>query len=220
MQDYPEMKQEVLFFSQKAYAQRLFAGTSGNLSVYDREQGVMAITPSSAPYETMQRDDIIVMKLDGTILEGTLRPSSEWRMHAAIYAEKPQVGAVVHTHSPYATSFAVSGMPIGLILIEMIPFLGGDIAVADFALPGTPEVGTEALKVLTERNACLLKNHGVLAIGETLAQAHIRAVYVEDAAKICHFAKLNGKVTLVPPKMAQLMRDRLAQKTHQEEPKG
>ena len=90
--------------------------TSGNLSIYDRETGRMYITPGSYPYEIMTVDDVMVIDLDGNILEGPHRPSSEWRMHAAIYKNDPTVNAIVHTHSPYATAFAINNLPIPAVL--------------------------------------------------------------------------------------------------------
>lgn len=203
-----ETKKILLNMTHRSYEEALFAGTSGNLSVYDREKETMIITPSSIPYETMKEEDLVLMKLSGEIIEGRHRPSSEWRMHAAVYKEREDVGAVVHTHSPYATSFAVNREPIPIILIEMIPFLGGDMLVADFAMPGTEDVGREALKVLKGRNACLMSNHGVLAVGENLEQAHIRAIYAEDAAKIYSLAKSNGQVKEVPEEFVEIMKSR------------
>ena len=203
-----ETKKILLNMTRRSYEEALFAGTSGNLSVYDREKETMIITPSSIPYETMKEEDLVLMRLSGEIIEGRHRPSSEWRMHAAVYKEREDVGAVVHTHSPYATSFAVNREPIPIILIEMIPFLGGDMLVADFAMPGTEDVGREALKVLKGRNACLMSNHGVLAVGENLEQAHIRAIYAEDAAKIYSLAKSNGQVKEVPGEFVEIMKSR------------
>lgn len=190
-----EMKQEVCDYSRQSYNEKLFAGTSGNLSLFDGE--TMVITPTCVAYETMTPDDLVVMRLDGTVLEGKYKPSSEWRMHAAVYEAKPEVRAIVHSHSPYATAFAVNNKNIPTILIEMVPFLGGDVPLAKFAVPGTKEVGLEALKVLNERTACLLANHGVLAVGDTLEKAHIRAIYVEDAAKICSIAMSNGEIVTI-----------------------
>ncbi len=203
-----ETKKILLKMAHRSYEEALFAGTSGNLSVYDREKETMIITPSSIPYETMEEEDLVLMRLTGEIIEWKHKPSSEWRMHAAVYKERKDVGAVVHTHSPYATSFAVNRESIPVILIEMIPFLGGDVMVADFALPGTEDVGLEALKVLKGRNACLMSNHGVLAVGETLEQAHIRAIYVEDAAKIYSLARSNGDVKEVPGEFVEIMKSR------------
>jgi L-ribulose-5-phosphate 4-epimerase len=205
MNDYIQKKQELLAYTKQSFDESLFAGTSGNLSTYDPKGGIMLITPSSVSYATMGIEDIMLLKLDGTILEGKHRPSSEWRMHAEIYKAKPDINAVVHTHSPYATSFAVCNETIPVILIEMVPFLGGDIQVAEFALPGTSDVGTKAIKKLADRNSCLLANHGVVAVGTDLSQAHIRAVYVEDAAKIYSLAKGNGKVTVIPSEYVKMM---------------
>ena len=189
-----EMRQAVCDWYKQSYAEKLFAGTSGNLSVYDKDQNVMVITPTSIPYEAITPEDMVVLRLDGEILEGIHRPSSEWRMHAAVYEAKPEAGAIIHTHSPYATAFAVNNKGIPTILIEMVPFLGGDVPLAKFAIPGTRGVGDEAVKVLANRTGCLLANHGVLTIGASLEQAHLRAVYIEDAAKICSIAMSNGPI--------------------------
>lgn len=201
-------REQLLKMSRRAYEQALFAGTSGNLSICDRESGLMLITPSSVPYETMEEQDLVLMKLDGEVVEGTNRPSSEWRMHAEVYREKEEVCAILHTHSPYATSFAVNRQEIPVILIEMVPFLGGNVPVAQFALPGTKSVGEEAVKALEGRTACLMANHGVLAVGATLEQAHIRAVYVEDAAKIYSLALSNGQTFEVPEESVRIMQER------------
>ena len=95
---------------------------------------------------------------------------------------------------------------IPTILIEMVPFLGGDVPLAQFAMPGTAAVGEEAVKVLKDRTGCLLANHGVLTVGETLERAHIRAVYVEDAAKICSLAMSNGPIHTISEEDIAAMR--------------
>lgn len=212
MDELKEKKRMVLEYAKKGYQEKLMAGTSGNMSIYDREHGLMVITPSSVDYETMSLEDIMVITLDGEIVEGIHRPSSEWRMHSVIYREKTEVNSVVHTHSPFATSYAVSHEKIPVILVEMIPFLGGNIGVADFAFPGTPKVGEHALSALKERNGCLLANHGVLAVGPSLEKAYIRAVYIEDAARIYHYAKGNGQVIPVSEKDIQEILNRRKKK--------
>lgn len=208
MKSYEEIKQKIINTARLSYQMSLFAGTSGNLSMYDPETGIMTITPSSIAYEILETEDMVLMTLEGEIIEGKNRPSSEWRMHASVYKHRPEIRAVIHTHSPYATSFAVNGENIPIILIEMIPFIGGEVPVAQFALPGTEEMGLEALKVMQESQACLLANHGVLAIGENMEQTHLRAIYVEDAAKIYSLAKSNGAVQLVPEKFVTAMKER------------
>jgi ribulose-5-phosphate 4-epimerase/fuculose-1-phosphate aldolase len=207
-----EQKELLVTIAKQSYNEALFAGTSGNLSMYDTEKGIMTITPTSVSYNSMIADDAVCMKLDGTVVSGVLAPSSEWRMHACVYSKRPDVRAIVHTHSPYATSFAVTHKNIPIILIEMIPFLGGDVPLADFALPGSEELGLEALKVLEDRYSCLLANHGVLTIGDTLQKAYIRAIYAEDAAKIYALALSQGEAKLIADEHIKVMLERIKNK--------
>lgn len=185
-------KKQVLEIAKKAYDEKMMAGTSGNMSVLVEGESVMAITPSSYDYRLMKEEDIVLIDLDGNMVEGFRKPSSEWRMHAELYKHLPHVKAVVHTHSPYATSFAVNHMEIPVILIEMIPFLKGSVEVSPYAIQGSAEVGLNAVPILKEKNACLMANHGVLAVGATIEEAYINSVYTEDAAKIYHMAKCTG----------------------------
>ena len=181
-------KQEVLEFALKMYNEKMSAGTSGNISAFLPESRLIVITPSSYDYLKMREKDIVVIDVDGNVVEGWLKPSSEWRMHAEIYKDLPHVKGIVHTHSPYATSFAVVRKEIPVILIEMEPFIKGSIEVSPYAVQGSQEVGTYAVPILREKNACLLANHGVVAVGDTLVGAYLSAAYAEDAAKIYHMA--------------------------------
>lgn len=208
MSKYIEMKKEVQRIAVKSYNEGLVAGTSGNVSLYNSEEQVMAITATNLDYGVMTPEDVVIMSLDGNQFEGELKPSSEWLMHAEVYKQKPEVKAVIHTHSPRATSFAVVHERIPLVLVEMLPFIGGDIPLAKFALPATVELGLSAVEALKERNACLLENHGVLAVGTTLEQAYLRAVYVEDAATIYHFARQVGHPKLVPHEAEETLKVR------------
>ena len=183
--------------SQQAYMDKMFAATSGNLSIYDRETGRMYITPSSFPYMEMTPDDVMVIDLEGNIIEGPHKPSSEWRLHAAVYRAKEDVSAIVHTHSPYATAFSINNLPIPVVLYEIVYFLGGDIPCAEGAIPGTDAVGDNCVKVLNERYGCLMGNHGTLAIADTLSRAYTRALYIEDAAKAYSLALSHGPVRVI-----------------------
>ncbi|HEY9054067.1 MAG TPA: class II aldolase/adducin family protein [Rectinemataceae bacterium] len=210
MSDFAAMKENVLENTLQAYEEGLFAGTSGNLSILDETGTRMAITPSSFRYEKMKLEDIVVIDaVSGSVIEGKHRPSSEWRMHAAIYRGVAGCRGVVHTHSPYATAFAVVGMPIPVILIEMIAYIGGDIPMSGFELPGTEELGAIVAAALKDRNACLMANHGAVAVGATLDQAHLRAIYVEDAAKIYSLALQAGKPAQLSDAAIAAMRKRL-----------
>lgn len=170
-------------------------------------KGVVVITPARVSYDRYRPEDMVVIDLEGKVLEGAYAPSSEWIMHTMVYRQKPEVNAIIHTHSPYATSFAVRNQPIPAVLIEMIPTLGGDVPLADFGMPGTEEVGAQAVKVLQGRGGCLLANHGVLAIGDTLEQAFVRAGYVENAAKICSIAMSNGAIVPLGEQLCQAVRE-------------
>ncbi|GAA0180403.1 class II aldolase/adducin family protein [Clostridium sediminicola] len=202
-----ELKYELLEAAKSSYNLGLVAGTSGNVSVYDSKTDKMVITPSSIPYDTMTSEDLVVLKLDGTIIEGYNKPSSEWKMHAQVYKERKDIKCVLHTHSPYATAFAVCQEKIPVILIEMVPFIGGDVPVAKFGMPGTESIGIEALSVLEERKACLLSNHGTLAIGESIDKALTSSIYLEDAAKIYHLAKSAGNVKVLSEKEIDAMKN-------------
>lgn len=187
-----EQKKEVLLAAKRAYADHLMAGTSGNMSMVVPEERLIVITPSSYDYSIMEEKDIVVIDFEGNIKEGHLNPSSEWRMHAAIYENLTHVKAIVHTHSPYATSFAVLRKEIPVVLIEMVPFLKGSLEVSDYAKQGSAEVGSNAVPILKRKNACLMANHGVVAVGETMDRAYTNSIYVEDTAKIYHMALTVG----------------------------
>ena len=156
MTDLRELKQNVLMTAKKAYDEKLMAGTSGNISAYFREKQWIVITPSSYDYSLMAEEDIVVIDLDGNLVEGRHKPSSEWKMHAESYRHLSHANAVVHTHSPYASSFAVNHQEIPVVLIEMIPFLKGKLEVSPYAQQGSAEVGLNAVPILERKNACLM----------------------------------------------------------------
>ena len=144
------LRQEIVDKSLEAFREGLFSGTSGNMSCRVAPDE-MLITPTSVRYDVLRAQDVVRMKLDGTVLEGELQPSSEWRMHAAVYKAYGETNAVFHTHSPYATAFAVVRKSIPAVLIESCIFLGGDIRCAAYAAPGTEAVGTNAIPPSTSR---------------------------------------------------------------------
>lgn len=187
-----ELRRAVCAMALKAYQVGLFEGTCGNLSALDRESGMVVITPSCVPYEEYAPEEMVIIDLEGHVLEGKHKPSSEWIMHTMVYREKPEVGSVLHTHSPYATAFAVCGERIPCVLIEMVPTLGGDVPLAPFGMPGTEEVARSAVNTLKERKGCILANHGVLTVGADLEAAYTSACYVENAARICSIAMSTG----------------------------
>lgn len=153
---------------------------SGNVSA--RHGAGLLITPSGLPYAQTSPDDLIHLSLDGAVLAGSRQPSSEWPFHTEIYKARPDARAIVHTHSPRATALACArrGIPA---FHYMIALCGGpDIRCADYATFGTPELAENAVRGLEGRKAVLLANHGVIALGGSLAGAHQIAAEVENLA--------------------------------------
>ena len=163
-------------------ASGLNQGTSGNISA--RVGRAMLITPSGVPYERMEPDMLARMPLDGGngASEGPCRPSSEWRFHRDILAARREVGAVVHTHSPHATALAMTrrGIPAAHY---MVAAFGGPVRCADYATFGTEALSRAALAALEGRQACLLANHGMIALGRDLDHAMALAVELEALAR-------------------------------------
>ena len=154
---------------------------SGNVSC--RTEGGFLITPAALPYAELTPSVIVPVSLPGGTPghAGALRPSSEWRMHAAIYAARPDVEAIVHTHSPNATALSCAGLGIPPFHY-MIALAGGEVACTDYATFGTPELAEHAVRGLERRRATLLANHGVVAVGSSLNAALAVAVEVENLA--------------------------------------
>ncbi|MBL4786444.1 MAG: class II aldolase/adducin family protein [Cohaesibacteraceae bacterium] len=158
-------------------------GTSGNISV--RQGANMLITPSALAYELMKPEDIVLMPINDNFDLSRLKrkPSSEWRFHAAILAARPEVNAIVHTHSPYATSLAMVRKSIPACHYMIAVFGGNDVRCSDYAIVGSPALAETALDALKDRFGCLLANHGMIALGETLEKAMWRAAELETLAR-------------------------------------
>lgn len=173
----------------------LSAGRSGNVSVRDDER--VLITPTGMAYDALTPDDIVSMALDGSVPDGSRKPSSEWHFHAAVYIARPDIGAVVHTHSNAATALACleEGIPA---FHYMVAAAGGhDIRCAPYATFGTEELAAHAVRALEGRQACLLAHHGVIACGSTLTKAYDLAVEVETLAEQYARARTLGPVPLL-----------------------
>lgn len=169
--------------------------TSGNVSVRVGD-GRVSISPSGIPYHEIEPADVPIVDLDGTVREGDLAPSSETPMHTEVYRRRDDVGGIVHTHSPHATTFASLGRPIEPAHY-LIAFAGKEVPVAPYATNGTAELGIAAADAMGDRNAVLLRNHGVLAVGPTLDEAHNVAARVEYCARIYWQSSLLGEPELV-----------------------
>lgn len=169
--------------------------TSGNVSMRVGGNHV-AISPSGVPYHEIEPEDVPIVDLDGNRVRGGKAPSSEAPMHTEVYQQRKDVNAVVHTHSPYATTFASLGQAIEPSHY-LIAFAGKKIETAEYATNGTQDLAEKAVDTMSGRNAVLLQNHGVLAVGPTLDDAHNVASRVEYCARIHYQASLLGEPELV-----------------------
>jgi len=201
---YSQIRQHVLEVVQKAVATGLVRLSAGNFSMRT-EDGYVAITPSAIKYDKLTADQIAIVDLDGNHIDGPCRASSETPMHTVILRSLPQVGAVCHTHSPYAMTFAVANREIPLINVEML-VVGAPIPVAKWASPGSVkggEVTVDIFKARPELKVVLLKNHGLVSIGSNLDQAFEYAYDAEVAAQVYYQALLVGQPVVLTPAQAQ-----------------
>ena len=190
-----KLKQELIVAGKSLIENNLVTGTWGNLSV--RLDNQIVITPSGSNYNLLTIEDLVVMDLQSQIICGNRPPSSELACHLAIYQHYPHVQAVIHTHSLYASACAAARRPIPAIIEDLIQIVGGDVAVADYALPGTTELANNLVAALHDKSAVLLANHGVVACGISLNEALLIAEIVEKAAQIFILAQpLGGGIPL------------------------
>lgn len=175
-----ELRQEIVSVAQAIDRAGFCPSKSGNVSA--RFGDGLLITPSGLPYAQTKPEDLIHLGLDGTVLGGSRKPSSEWPFHVAIYKARPEAQAIVHTHSPRATALSCTrrGIPAFHYMIALCG--GADVRCAEYATFGTPELAENAVKALEGRKAVLLANHGVIALGQTLAGAHAIVAEVENLA--------------------------------------
>lgn len=190
------MRKQVVEACRKMNAMGINQGTSGNISARSTNGG-MLISPSAMPYEKMAAKDIVHVNDAGKPEKGKL-PSTEWRFHLDILKKRKDVNAVVHTHSPFATITSICREDIPAIHYIIAAAGGPTIRCAKYATYGTAELSREALKALKDRNACLLANHGAIAVGENLDKALWLANEVEVMAKQHMFTRLLGKRHILP----------------------
>ena len=174
----------------------LVKGTSGNLSARPAGASWFCITPSGLDYEAMTAEDLVEVDMSGRW--SGLKPSVDMPVHLAVYRARPEVGAVAHTHSPYAAAFSVLGRPIPPLLTEAAGFLGGGVRVLEYVPPARDDTGDAVAAWLGQDRAVLLPHHGVIAVGENSAKAVQAAAIVEESALVAHLAMALGRPPEVP----------------------
>ena len=185
----------------------LVRGTSGNVSVREPLSGLLAVSPSGTDYLTMDPRDVAVMNDDGDVLEGRLSPTTEAGLHLGIYRARPDVGAVVHTHSPFATTFAALRQPVPAVHY-ILAKAATSVRVAPYERYGTPELAEACVRTLGADHGVLLANHGVVAVGSDVAAAMAVAEAIEYTAEITWRARVIGTPeTLTDDQMAAVATD-------------
>jgi L-ribulose-5-phosphate 4-epimerase len=179
----------------------LVSGTSGNASVrisVPSEPDAFLVTPAALPYPTMTPNQLVPVNGDLRPTEGDGVPSSESLLHLAIYRARPDVNAVMHTHSVYATALGVAGRPLPPIVDELVVYVGGQVEVAEYGFPGTQELAQAGVDALGDRRAVLIPHHGMFAVADSLAEALRVCALVERVAQVFINAEAIGGARVVP----------------------
>lgn len=171
-----------------------FGPGKGSLSARDLDTGKAIVTPSGMKFSSLTPDDLVITDIDGNVFSGARKPSLDLIFHLAVYRARPDVGGILHTHSPYATALSVLRLPVRVLILAMALMVGGDVEVAPFAFPGTPELGENIVQALGPRNAVLMEQHGVLAVGKDISRALSVAGTVENVAQIQCIAATQGVI--------------------------
>lgn len=191
-----EQRQELTKATREMYRRGLVGAYSGNTSIRltgSGNDGLLLVTPTHHPYYRLLPEELVIVDLDGEpVGKGGMRPSSETRLHLEIYRRRDDVQAVVHTHSIHASAASVVGRDIPALIDEMLLTIGGPVKVGKYAFPGTQQLAEEAYEALGERNAALLRNHGVVSVGPDIWEALEVADLVERLAQVFVLARNFG----------------------------
>ncbi len=200
-------KRQVIEAAQEMVRTGLVVGTAGNVSLRLKDPSgreLLAITPSGRYYDSLNVDDIVVVDFAGQRVEGELRASIETVMHIEVYKARKKVNAIVHAHPAFCRVIAVAGLEIPPLIDEQVVLIGGEIKVAQYAFPGTPELAKNVVAALGPRNAVILANHGALSVGRDMREALTICELAEEMAKIYVSALGLGKVNPLPAEVVEL----------------
>ena len=186
--------------------------TFGNYSLRDPQTGYVCVTPSGMPYATLHPSDIVVVDVDGNVVDGERRPSIETPLHTGIYRRRPDVFGIVHTHSTFCTAWAcrdIDGMPC--VTSESADLVGGKVTLAPFRLPGSQELADVTAEAIGQDKACLMGNHGAICADSSIDAALKDAIILEEGAKVAYYAFQMGDVNVITDQLARFMQDDTAQ---------
>ena len=184
-------KEQVVRYGKKLIDRRLTTGSGGNISVCNREKNLVAISPSGLDYYETTPEDIVILDIDGNLVEGKHRPSSESGMHLAFYKNRADVSGIVHTHSKFATAIACMGWELPAVHY-LIGMAGHRVRCTGYATYGSDELAKKALETIGDSNAVLLANHGLIALGEDVDRAFSTAEHLEFVSEVYYLTKTLG----------------------------
>ena len=203
-----EEREQVVAYCKKLITQGLTKGTGGNISIFNREKGLFAISPSGIDYFETEPEDVVVMNLQGQVVDGNRKPSSEHELHRIFYENREDINAVVHTHSVYCTVLAVlrEELPASSYLVA---FAGGpNVRCGEYASFGTRELAEITYKAMKGRNAALMANHGLLAGAGDILNAFNIAEQIEGCAEVYVKARMIGRPVILDEEEMETMVDR------------
>lgn len=199
-----EERKQIVEYGKKLVTSRLTKGTGGNLSIYNREKGLFCISPTGIDYFEIRPEDVVVLDLEGNIVEGDKQPSSEVGMHRIFYANREDIDAIIHTHTMYATTLACLNWLLPPVHY-MVALAGLDVRCAKYATYGTKELAQNAFEAMKDRYAVLLANHGLLAGAKDLANAFNITEEIEYCAELYYRTKAIGEPVILPEEEMKLM---------------
>jgi len=185
-------RESIVEYGKKLITSQLTTGSGGNLSIFNRDQNLIAIKPSGVDYMTMKPEDVVVVSPSGEIVDGVLKPSSEWRFHLALLHHRPDINAVVHTHQPYATTVACLNIELPPVHY-LIGFSGDKVPLAKYATFGSQALSDYILEAIGPYNACLMANHGLVTVGTDISRAFATAEELELVSRIYCLARSMGE---------------------------
>ena len=192
------LKEEVCDQNHELPRNNLVVGSGGNVSGRDKETGLIVIKPSGVKFAKLTPDTMVVVDIDGNVIEGKMKPSVDTGVHLYLYRNRDDIGGITHTHSPYASSFAARGERIPAVLTPITHMIGRDVPCSRYATPGEVDTGEAILEAAQGGYAALVKAHGVFTMGKSATEATSIAMYLEEAAMTTHLAMLRGEVEELP----------------------
>lgn len=198
-----ELRKSVCLQNKALQQNGLVLWTSGNVSARDPETNYVVIKPSGVLFDDLTPEKMVVTDLYGNVIDGELKPSVDTKSHLYVYRNREDINGIVHTHSPYATSFAITGEPIEIYTTTSAAVFGGPIPISDFATIGEEEIGREIVEKIGDSEAILIKNHGVFTVGKTSEKALKNAVILEETAQSVHYAMCRKKIEPLADEVVQ-----------------